>query len=254
LARRAKTTAEGLERQRARDNEKAQSREEKAARILEEQRREFQLRTSLLDRAVQCAQKMYATASMFVVCKRTFRRHGGREMYHGPAELAERRTIEALMNFDQIYLEFSAEEAALEIELGARYGEYDMGEDLMQETDTSAIEANRAGETYVRWHQIHDLLTVYYFGLCGNFRVDVLKSNSPRDGPLHSGVDFTKLVPRGPETKEVIPTPDELREVIKAIRREFPRALPALASAALREELRDISDAAPITKVNSVGT
>jgi hypothetical protein len=89
------------------------------------------------------------------------------------------------------------------------------------------------------------LLTVYYFGLCGNFRVDVLRTNSPRDGQIHSGVDFTKLVPRGPEKKDVIPTPDELREVIKAIRREFPKALPALARAALHEELRDISDAAP---------
>jgi len=134
------------------------------------------------------------------------------------------------MNFDQIYLEFSAEAAAPEIELGARYGmppEYDMSENLMQETDTSAIEVNRPGEAHVRWHQIHDLLTVYYFRLCGNFRVDVLKNNPPRDGQLHSGVDFTKLVPRGPEKKEVIPAPDELREVIKAIRREFPRALPA---------------------------
>jgi hypothetical protein len=142
-----KQTAESLERQRARENEKAQSREEKATRILEEQRREFQLRTSLLDRAVQCAQRMYVNCQhVRRLQKDASKAPPTAHVSWGAAELAERKTIEALMSFDQIYLEFSAEAAALETELGARYGippEYDTGEDTRHEADTGAVEANR---------------------------------------------------------------------------------------------------------------
>jgi hypothetical protein len=133
-------TADRLERQRVSENEKAQLREERAARVLEEYRRQFQLRTSLLDRAVQCAQKMYVNRQHIRRLQKDISKRQPMTDVSGRLTELEQKTIDALLNFDQIYLEFSAEAASLEIELGARYGippEYDSGED--SRSDLSCI-------------------------------------------------------------------------------------------------------------------
>jgi hypothetical protein len=108
------------------------------------------------------------------------------------------------------------------MELGARYG--------IRET----IQVNKvSGETYLRWHQIDDLLTVYYFNLCGNFRNDVLKNNSACNGKFHCGADLRPMV-EDPEH----PTKEELKVMRdNVIRPLFNAAMPILANAILKDEL-----------------
>jgi hypothetical protein len=123
---------------------------------------------------------------------------------------------------DEVYREFSAEAKALLMELGARYG--------IRET----IQVNGvSGEAYLRWHQVDDLLTVYYFNLCGNFRHDVLKNNSASNGKFHCGVDLQPMI-KDPED----PTKKELKDMRdNVIRPLFNEVMPVLANAILRGEL-----------------
>ena len=176
---------------------------------LERQREEFDKRAALLDRASRCAQKM------FVRCQHVRR-------VQTDHKNNRRRLTEVRALLDEAYLEFSAEAEALEMELGAWYGK------------CMAIPAEDESEqAYVRWHQVRDLLTVYYFNLCGNFRRDVLKTNSVSDGELHSGLEFQSMVadPQDPQ-------PDELREMRNEIRPIFNEALPKLANAILKDKLK----------------
>ncbi len=235
-----KRGVDALETARREANENVQRLEEQAAKELEEQRRQhaadleiqrelFRLRTSLLDRAARCAQRMY------VVCQHV--RRVQRDVGNLPNEVRGQ--------LDTAYLDFSAEAAALETEFRARFRARDP-EDLRLEpsvsTESFRIEEGEKQEsvTYLRWHQVSDLLAVYYFALCENFRRDVLRNNSPHDGRTHSGVDFTQMVPRPEETTEVRPTPEEAKAVIQRIRLEFLAAMPALAEHALREPLIDV--------------
>jgi membrane protein implicated in regulation of membrane protease activity len=188
---------------------KLQHDRQRADQELERRREEFDRRATLLNRASRCAQKM------FVTCQHVRRVQAD----HQDDQIIVK---EAQTLLDQAYLDFSAEAEALEMELGAWYGI----RKTIQVEDVS-------GEAYLRWHQVRDLLTVYYFDLCGNFRRDVLKTNSRSDRELHSGLEFQSMV-----TDPLRPTEDELRKIRNQIRPIFNETLPVLANAILRDELR----------------
>jgi hypothetical protein len=108
------------------------------------------------------------------------------------------------------------------------------------------------GEAYLRWHQISDLLTVYYFGLCGNFRRDVLRNNSrchdserynddKCNGELHSGLELEGMV-KDPQH----PTDTELKGILDKIRPLFSEQMPVLADAILKEDFRVTADDAEV--------
>jgi hypothetical protein len=198
-----------LQHDRQRADQDLQTRREEADRELERQREEFDRRAALLNRASRCAQKM------FVTCQHIRRVQADHQ--DDQAIVKEARAL-----LDQAYLEFSAEAEALEMELGAWYGI----RKTIQEEDVS-------GQAYLRWHQVRDLLTVYYFDLCGNFRRDVLKTNSISDRELHSGLELQPMV-----ADPLHPTEGELRKIRNEIRPIFNEVLPALANAILKEEFR----------------
>lgn len=184
------------------------------AESLERQREQFKIRATLLDRTASCAQRMFVTG------QHVRRMQSDSARAEGSSPMAP----DTLALLDDAYLQFSAEAAALQIELGARFG-----------IRMSDEEDPGSGWAYLRWHQISDLLTVYYFNLRGNFRRDVLKRNSKTAAELHAGLDFQSMV-----TDPQRPTPQELSAMRRSIRKEFAVALPRLAQAIADDELRDL--------------
>jgi hypothetical protein len=113
-------------------------------------------------------------------------------------------------------------------------------------------QAKVSGKAYLRWHQISDLLTVYYFSLCRNFRKDVLRRNSkchdPKrhdngkcDGELHSGLELEPMV-KDPQN----PTPNELKDIRDKIRPLINKQMPVLAGAILTEDVKVTADDAKV--------
>lgn len=191
----------------------AQQTRQDDAEALERQREEFKVRTSLLDRSTRCAQEMFITCQHV---KRVKKAPG----VDDPKGLAVPQARELL---DRTYLEFSTESVAIETELGARFGEL-------------RVERGGSGEAFLRWHQIRDLLTVYYFALCEGFPGRVLERNSKDyKCKMHSGVDFEPLV-ADPDR----PSPAEVKRVIDELREAFWKAMPKFAEAVLRDEIRDL--------------
>jgi hypothetical protein len=158
---------------------------------------------------------------------------------------------------DRAYVDFSSEAAALETEIRAWYRR---GRTLPDEHEDQRLQQDgrnqfQAGATAIAsaidpptgtdelWHQIVDLLTVYYFALCGNFRVDVLAKNSPHHGQPHANIAFEELVDKDKmESKsEIIPDAVEVRNVIKKIRKAFSVAMTDVARSALEEQLTDLT-------------
>jgi hypothetical protein len=195
----------------------AQQTRQEDAEALERQREIFGIRASLLDRATRCAERM------FITCQHVRRLKADAT----PRDAKAPSAAEAQELLDREYLEFSTESKAIETELGARFQErWSEGDGLN-------------GEAFLRWHQMRDLLTVYYFDLCERFRKDILDQNSAgQDGKMHSGIDFfhpTKVV-NNPNK----PTPLELEEVRGLLRAEYKATVPKFAKAVLREEIRDL--------------
>lgn len=200
-----KRVAEGVQSQRQAD----------AAR-LERKREQFDLRTSLLQRSSRCAQ------TMFVTCQHLDRVQA--DDSERPDGASEPTYDKELRRLHEAYLAFLAEGSALQTELGARYG--------ILWTDDDGQDS--AGGAFLRWHQILDLLVAYYFNLCGDFRQDVLKSNSKSNTGLHSGLDLESMVAHPRQ-----PTVNELRGMRDKIRPAFSAAMPKLANAILEGTLRD---------------
>jgi hypothetical protein len=191
----------------------------------EARRETFELKTKLLDQAARTAQTMYATCQH---TRRVLRDNSG----NTPAEIKRREDM--LATLDNVYLTFSADATALETVLGARYGiswslpreKQGQAKSEPDKQDNNAMEDSNL-QVFWRWHQIWDLLTVYYFNLKGNFPgdPDVLKANSKGfEGKYHTGLDLESFV-----EKVTAPEKDELRRMRGAIRREYLDALPRLA-------------------------
>jgi hypothetical protein len=135
----------------------------------DERRARFELRNDLLKRSTHLAQEMYTKCQH---TRRVLRTAQGKERE------------EALYYLDSAYLEFATAGQPLEFELGARYGFTDPG-------DVNSRDG--ANGVWEGWHQIRDLLTVYYFNLKAEYPGNVLERNARGyEGGFHSGLDLAQ--------------------------------------------------------------
>lgn len=156
----------------------------------------FELRNDLLQRASGLAQRMY------VKCQHTVR-------VLGAVQTDEERE-KAHYFLDEGYLDFASNGPVLEFELGARYGFTEPGD---------VTEPREANGVWEGWHQIRDLLAVYYFSIKNDFR-DTLETNSRNyDGAFHSGM---LLEPLRADVKQM---QKEIREVYSAALRRLVTAI-----------------------------
>lgn len=249
------------------------TRTERAASYSEQ----LEIRSSLTGRATTCAQRM------FVTCQ-----HIRREQRDASQGELEQRTRRLRATLDERYLEFSTEAHTLQTLIEVRYhapqappsqplppdeaatpdrrpdsssaarppaSGMNEAEPSEEEDDAATRPLPQPEDVGWRWHQIHDLLTVYYFSLTGNFRRNVLTTNSLTpagservDRWFHSGLDFNQPRFRTPmdanDDPEVepqagsrqIPAHDEIES---AIQEEFPQALTEFATALSIAEVRD---------------
>jgi hypothetical protein len=124
---------------------------EESEKARERDREDFELRTRLVERVSRTA------AEMYIACQ-----HARRVLKdsQGWAPQAVKGRNEALDRLDGDYRQFSVESGSLETLLGARYG---IAWHVPPDSDESQ------SEVFVRWHQVRDLLTLYYFNLKGGF-------------------------------------------------------------------------------------
>lgn len=228
-------TLESARRERA-ERERAR-RESRAAEDVQH-REEFEIRSALMDRTTRCAQ------AMFVTCQHVRRMQKDAESAPIGAGRLRRRARRLL---DEEYLSFATEARALESLIMARYTSTpspdDRGGPSGHETAVTGTgmpgtgEARtgiRPGQAWWRWHQIYDLLTVYYFSLTGTFRVNVLRTNSRgHEGAFHAGIEFRS------DPFVVNGVPDHAK-IEKAIRDEFAKALREFTEALRTERARDV--------------
>jgi hypothetical protein len=133
-----------------------------------ELRREiFEIRTKLLNDTARIGQGMYV-----------FLQHTRRRIIQTEGLDERAQVLEAL---DERFLVFSTEAAELQTLLGARFG---------------VMRAAPSGDAtqlhpFLRWHQIHDLLALYYYNLKEFFPGIVLAETSiGHDGNYHSGLNM----------------------------------------------------------------
>jgi len=98
-------------------------------------------------------------------------------------------------------------------------------------------------QSWWRWHQLRDLLTVYYFSLTEAFPGNVLTSNKFKfDGGFHSGLELQAVVdgrvPVTPPSQEPEPQKEtKFDRVAWAVQAEFPPGLGAFTEALLGDTL-----------------
>lgn len=112
----------------------------------------------------------------------------------------------------------------------------DEDEDEDEEDDQAGDDSpNRPrSDVFVEWHQIRDLLTVYYFNLKGEFPGNALARNSIGYGrKFHSGIDLRSMV-----ANPHAPTKDELRSMRNRIRRAYEKTLRTLVKRMVADRLK----------------
>lgn len=173
---------------------------------LARQREQFEIRASMLDRSSRCAQTMY------VKCQHVARVQAGFRSGRGTAD---REDATAMAELDEAYLLFNAEAAAVQTEVGARFGVF-----MADDTESR--------HPYLLWHQIYDLLTLYYFSLCRDFPGMAFANNMPHNNERHSGLALSIEIddPRAPKD-------DVLSDLRRKIRHAIEAVVPALATAML---------------------
>lgn len=153
---------------------------------------------------------------MYIVCQ-----HIRRAIKEGVDESPQNEAREqAIGSLDEAYLSFSVKSLALESLIGAHYGRTWRLND---------------GEppAFVRWHQIRDLLTLYYFNVLGDFSGDVLVSNSIGTGDkLHSGLNTADCIQNSKSPKL-----EELSDMRKKIRSKYYEALDGLTEGLLHDRI-----------------
>lgn len=189
-------------------------------------RQEYEIRTTLVERAARTAQEMY------VACQHAYRADlASHEQNPNRREMRD-RVFRAL---DDAYLRFSADAASLETLFGARFG--------VSDGPANSRSPQSDPHAFWQWHQIRDLLTVYYFNLAGYFQPaelkasptgrEVLEHNSVDcDGKFHSGLNFVEIL-KGPEEKHQA----KLTEMLGSIRDTYNKALPRLAQTIMVQPL-----------------
>lgn len=187
-----------------------------------DRREDFETRTAILDRATRCAQ------GMFVACQNARRQLNDLTESTSPEAASARSEIRRAL--DQHYLDFGIEARAIQTIIGARYT---TSESPVPSPDADCPAGIQVGEdqAWWRWHQLYDLLVVYYFSISGDFRRLVLQTNSRGyNGKFHAGYDFLN----GPTFKTTNAGPDHQR-IENVIRYEVPMALAEFAAAILEK-------------------
>lgn len=175
----------------------------------ERHREGFEVRTKLLNDTTRAGQGMYV-----------FLQHTRRRLIQ--AEDANERAA-ALVALDQRFLEFQQEAAALQTVLGARFGV------------VRAIEDGRSAflPPFLRWHQIHDLLVLYYYNLKEFFPGIVLAETSlGYNGNHHSGLDMSRFSDKADRNT------DGMRKMRVEIRVAYDEAMIDLARGIAGEHIK----------------
>ncbi|MFH8698869.1 hypothetical protein [Streptomyces chartreusis] len=130
-------------------------------------RADFETRTRLLDDIARVGQGTYV-----------FMQHTRRQVLRASGESAKQEALKAL---DQRFLDFSIEAAQIQTLLGARFG-----------VARAVPPADRTElPPFLRWHQVHDLLALYYYNLKEDFPGIVLAETARgHGGNYHSGLDL----------------------------------------------------------------
>jgi hypothetical protein len=189
----------------------------KRAKWEERAREQFDIRSALVDQTSRCAQAMH------VACQ-----HVRRQLpYAVQPRIDELRTV-----LEEAYLAFSPEALALGNQIGARYG-------VVRIKDSTS----KRNESWWRWHQIYDLLTVYYFILAVVIDptlepkvLKVLDSNSKTSDALHGGHAFPPKYPRNLPKQAGFRSRLNSTKELRELAREAHQLLPDLAAALLTEE------------------
>jgi hypothetical protein len=207
-----------------------QAREDEAETERHE-REEFIALKTLLDETSTCASEMY------MACQHVWRvRDIAGEVESDPYKA---KVVATEGFLDRKYLAFAAEANAIQVRIDAGYkSEPAPSGPRIEATSGDKGADSRANEKALkyqpinpapgqaswRWHQIRDLLTVYYFSLLGERVSRVLPQNSIGATGFHSGIPFTDEHFLAGDKPNI--------EVIQwTIRNEFGMAQPAFAKA-----------------------
>lgn len=200
-------------------------------KVLERLREDFEIRADLIKRTASCAQRMYVTCQHVARLQRW--------------QVDDETLGAGMARLHETYLSFSPDAAAIETELEARFGATSDAEAADPDPLTGGA-SERSGENITTplvgeladgpaalWHQVWDLVTIYYFALDQRFPGDVLAANSTgTDGRLHSGLQLDRMV-----RDHGHPTADELRVIRKSVRKTFVPAQRALGTSIRRNPL-----------------
>jgi hypothetical protein len=127
----------------------------------------FETRTKLLDDIARIGQGTYV-----------FMQHTCRQIIRASGESDKREALRAL---DQRFLDFSIEAARIQTLIGARFG-VERSVPLGARTELSP---------FLRWHQVHDRLALYYNNLKEDFPGIVLAETARgHGGNYHSGLNL----------------------------------------------------------------
>ncbi len=182
------------------------------SRRRELRRESFEVRTKLLNDTASVGQGMYV-----------FMQHTRRRIIQAGEDSKERQ--QALEALDEHFLDFSTEAAALQTLLGARFGV------------SRAVPSGDATHLppFLRWHQIHDLLSLYYYNLKEFFPGIVLaEASRGNDGNYHSGLDLTDYHDKASRGAE------DLRRMRVDIRTAYDEAMIDLARGIASDNIRII--------------
>jgi hypothetical protein len=139
----------------------------------------FGVRTKLLNDSARIGQGMYV-----------FLQHTRRKLIQARDE---GEANEALAALDERFLTFSIEAAELQTILGARFG-------VARSLESADTDPD---QPFLRWHQIHDLLALYYYNVKDFFPGIVLaEAARGHQGNLHSGLDLELYQDRAALTSE----------------------------------------------------
>lgn len=139
----------------------------------------FEVRTKLLNDAARIGQGMYV-----------FLQHTRRKLIQARDDDEAREALAAL---DERFLVFSIEAAELQTVLGARFG-------VARSLAAAYADPN---QPFLRWHQVHDLLALYYYNVKDFFPGIVLAETARgHHGNLHSGLDLQLYQDRAALTAE----------------------------------------------------
>jgi hypothetical protein len=219
---RATTKVEDARQEKARRRQEADAEQ---AKEYQDRQESFKIRAELLDRTARCAAQMYVT------CRHVERLQANGGVSTGFAVSRQSALLAAPALLDERFLAFSAEGLTVQTEIEARFRTSNVQVDLDSQPGTEGRDVGM-GESSLRWHQVYDVLTVYYYSLTGTFPADLLRDTSATPERFHSGLDLAPTV-----VDVSAPTPAELTDLQAMLRKQYVDTMPRLARALLNEQL-----------------